>query len=152
MNTVAQADAGTGRNSWRSSGDGTFFIGKNNFYALSYRAWSVDVSPPSGGTLKTYTNLNYMTNTANCANGSPATSCGYGGPYQGLASFGSPVANGTFVAPWNGWNNNTASGLNGTATIPAILVTAGTPLNIGDSRLEGIQINYLRFTSYGANY
>lgn len=46
--------------------------------------------------------------------------------------------------------NTAASGANAGSTRNVIAVPAGTALNLGDARIEGLQLNYLRFTSYGA--
>ncbi|MDQ8036261.1 MAG: hypothetical protein REI12_02490 [Pedobacter sp.] len=77
--------------------------------------------------------------------------CGYGGSYLGAAEFGKNTDTVSIIPAERSWYNTGAS--MGTATNrPVISVPKGTALNLGDARLEGIQMNYLRFTSYGALY
>lgn len=149
-NTVAQANAGTGRNSWNSSGDGVFFWGTSAYNAYSYSTTAMDVRTGNNQ----YTTVAYMSNFAACTPSGAAdyTTCGYGGAYQGASSFGKSVSSVSMVPPENSFLNSMATGMGSSASRNVIAVPANSALNIGDSRIEGLQINYLRFASYGANY
>lgn len=160
-NTVAQADGTpvvvgginiTGRNSWRSDGDGVFFKNIAAYNAYSYRMWAVDARAPGAANDNEFTHLSYMSNHAACtpASATDAVGCGYGGAYLGAASFGSPVVSQNIVAPENLWLGDT--GLGGAVARNVVAVPSNSTINLGDSRIEGLQINYLRFTSYGANF
>lgn len=156
-NTVAQADGTpvnvggvmvTGRNSWRSNGDGVFFKNIAAYNAYSYRIWAADMRGNVGGN---FTRFLYMSNYAACS--TDIVTCGYGGRYLGASSFGSPVTSVNIEAPENAWfTRNTSGSLGGTVARNVIPVPANGTLNLGDSRIEGIQLNYLRFTTFGANY
>lgn len=162
-NTVAQADGTgvnvtysdgsvrsvTGRNSWRSNGDGVFFKNIASYNAYSYRSWAVDVRAPGVANDNQFTQISYMSNYAACTAGT-AVNCGYGGYYRGAADFGNPVSSQNIVAPEMSWYSDT--GMGGAVARNVIVVPANGTLNLGDARIEGIQLNYLRFTSFGANF
>ncbi len=153
-NTPAQANAGTGRNSWNSSGDGTFFYGISAYNAYAYRSTDIDVRDFTSADANTLTAITYQTNYAAC-DATTATSyrtCGYGGDYLGAASFGSPVVAATILPAENAWYNSAATGMGATASRNVIPVPANSALNLGDSRIEGLQFNFLRLTSLGANF
>ncbi|MGH8493485.1 MAG: hypothetical protein ACRERR_10330 [Moraxellaceae bacterium] len=179
-NTAAQAFAGTGRNSWDSSGDGVFFVGTTDFNAYAYSVDNTDTNM-STNARNTYTTISYY-QTANAAACTPANAtayatCGFGGA-RSTQTIGGSAATKTvtnsrvhtygatqdpkvttaedFPAE-NYFLNSAAQGLSTTTTGAnsgttrnVISVPTGTALNIGDARIEGIQLNYLRFTSYGA--
>lgn len=154
-NSVAEADAGTGRNSWRSDGDGTFFKNIASYNAYSYRTWRVDVSnnPSIGNPVDsdTYTSITYMANLGACDAVGAANdeTCGYGGDYRAASDFGSPVSSQNIVPPDNSWNK---TALGGAVARNVVVVPANGTLNIGDSRIEGLQIQFMRLTTYGANF
>ncbi len=159
-NSVAQATAGTGRNAWNSSGDGVFFIGTTAYNAYAYQTTNLDMRPFGDANENALTSIVYYQNTASCT---PASStdyfaCGYGGAYLGATSFGSPMISATILPAENAFYNSAANdgvgenGMGANAARNVIPVPAGTPLNLGDSRIEGLQINFLRFTSLGANF
>lgn len=157
-NTVAQADGTpvlvngvnvTGRNSWRSNGDGVFFKNIAPYIAYSYASWAVDGRAPGAANDNEFTRIDYLTNFAAC-NASSLSACSYGGSYLGAASFGNPVVSRNIVAPENSWLSDT--GMGAPVARNVVEVPAGGTVNLGDSRIEGLQINYLRFTSYGANF
>lgn len=164
-NTGAQADAGSGRNSWNSTGDGVFFVGTTAFNAYAYRATAKDVRAGNNQ----YTTISYYQNYADCTPGSlnAVTTCGYGGAYRGngggvtaknvsstavtsVAGYTDFPAENYFLNPDAATSTGTNFG--GTANRNVIAVPAGGALNIGDARIDGLQLNYLRFTSYGAAY
>lgn len=155
-NTPAQAEAGIGRNSWSSSGDGVFFIGTTNYNAYAYQMVSIDARDFNSGNTNDETQINYYTNFAAC-NAASATdyfTCGYGGDYLGAASFTrpSPVATASIVPTENGWYNADNTGMGPAVNRTVIPVPAGVPLNLGDSRIEGLQFSFLRISSLAANY
>jgi len=154
-NSIADADAGIGRNSWRSEGDGTFFKNIASYTAYSYRPFTVDVAndPDIADPVNTdtYTIIRYMSNIAAC-NAVALTNeetCGYGGDYRAASDFGSPVSSQTILPSENFWNKNPVGG---TAARNVVVVPANGTLNIGDSRLEGLQIQYLRLQTYGSTF
>lgn len=154
-NTAAQALAGTGRNAWNSSGDGVFFVGTTAYNAYAYKAVAKDVRSNTN----TYTDLDYYASFANCTPSSSTaySSCGYGGAYLGSAAQSLTItAKPTSFLPaenifltQDGTTPGTSCIISGCGAV--ISVPANTALNLGDARVEGIQLNYLRFTSYGAN-
>lgn len=98
-------------------------------------------------------NVGLFTN-CNAANASDFTTCGAGGSYNGAPSgFNTTTVSQTPAERY--WLNSctlaTGATCAGAATNrPMIAVPAGTAVNLGDARIEGLQLNFLRFTSYGA--
>lgn len=148
-----------GRNAYNFTGDGIFFqkcATCGNFLAMSYRYTRVDVRP--GQTQ--YDAVQRMATYSACTptTGSP-WQCGYGGatgasgaalsaancsitnqPNQmGLCTGGTAVQNKMDPVRYGAANQ----------TIPMV----STPVaNLGDARMEGLLLNSLRFTSFGAQY
>lgn len=151
-NSGAQADAGTGRNSWNTSGDGVFFVGTTAFNAYAYRTTAMDVR----NNTHEFSTRAYYTNYSGCtpANASAYDTCGYGGAYNGAGggATAKTVSSVSILPAENLFWNRAGTGVGGNENRNVIAVPAGTPLNLGDARLEGIQMNYLRFTSRGANF
>ncbi len=97
--------------------------------------------------------------SCNSTSATDFTTCGSGGSYVGAAQLGNKdttATAATFVGAERSWLNPCSNATRATcfsanaSSRPVIAVPAGTPLNLGDSRIEGLQMNFLRFTSYGA--
>lgn len=159
-NSVAEANAGIGRNAWNSSGDGIFFWGISAYNAYAYRTDTIDVRPAlnGNGTVNTDANANttisYYSNFAACtpANSTAYSTCGYGGAYNGAADYGKTTTSTSILPAENAFYNAATTGMGANANRPVISVPANSALNIGDARVEGMQIHYLRFTSSGAQF
>ena len=82
----------------------------------------------------------YYRQAVNCnaSNGSDYQ-CGYGGSYS--------IDSGPDYTTVNKVNPSTFFGVSGGSNLPVIRTDVA---NIGDARIEGLQVNYLKFTSYGA--
>lgn len=151
-----------------------------NFNAFAYRVVAADVRPYSGtnsrgagtttgsATTLGYTTLDYYSvtqdlydgsstsATTGCTAGTSGTAmykCGYGGSFLSTnAQYGSsPISNATNqLDPSNFITRSNAQGLGAsTSTIP--VVSTGI-VNLGDNRVEGLLLNHVKFTSYGAQY
>lgn len=151
-NSGAQADAGVGRNAWNSNGDGVFFHGLTAYNAYAYRTVTMDVRPGSNQ----YTSVSYYANYVACTPGNATAyaACGYGGAYR--ANGGGTTAKNTSTVSIqpaeNAFLNTAAAGMGANANRAVIAVPANSALNLGDARLEGLQINFMRFTSFGAQF
>lgn len=152
-NGTTNAANGLGRNAWNSSGDGVFFYGLTAYNAYAYRPTAVDVR--TGANNNGYTAITYYAGYGNCTAGSTSdyATCGYGGSYTGQGGTGvNPVTSPNNVLPAeNAWYNEGAS-MGSTTTRAVIVVPANSALNLGDSRIESMQLNYLRLTTLGAQY
>lgn len=171
-NTAAQALAGIGRNAWNSEGDGIFFVGTSAYNAYAYGLKSVDVR--SGN--NRYTELTYYGGTGNkslttaqsvsgesvsipaftscdAASATAYSTCGYGGDYLGATALGGKDTSAVSILPAERlWTNRQADGVGSATTRHVISVPAGTALNLGDAHVEGMQINYFKLTTLGAQY
>lgn len=152
------------RNSYRESGDGIFFqkcSGCENFNAFAYRLTAVDVrgndayncpggtqcdahgfTPEQGsGTVAD----RYYVQSAECDASSEW--CGYGGSYEvEVPAYSS--ATGIGYRTVNQKDPSEFYGVDGsTGALPVITTDR---VNLGDSRIEGLQINYMNFTSLGS--
>lgn len=98
-------------------------------------------------------NAIYTTGTFTSCTASSATdfsTCGSGGSYLGsVGGFAKDTTQVNMVPAEQVWMNSTGTALSATNR-PVMNVPAGTALNLGDARIENIQLNYFRFTSYGA--
>lgn len=152
------------RNTYNDISSGIFFRkceGCDDFDAMAYMITAVDVRPgnsqyscPGGASCGQYAprginvssrtdNGRYYTRTDTCsATASDPYRCGYGGSYSIDAG-----------------SRFTHSGKQDPSVIFGVASrapSAGTPVirtdvvNLGDARIEGLQVNYMRFTSYGA--
>ena len=133
------------RNSYNYTGDGFVFrkcASCSNFNAYAYRLTAVDVRAGNN----TYTTWQRYANYGSCTpggSGSARFNCGYGGAYNG----GNAVANVT------GQTDPMSYVMNTTPTTGVTLPMISTDrVNLGDGRVEGLNIQSLRFTSYGANF
>ncbi len=82
----------------------------------------------------------YYRQAANCsASDGSDYQCGYGGSYS--------IDAGSDYTTVNKTNPSTLLGVPGTNTLPVIRTGA---VNLGDARAEGLQVNYMKFTSYSA--
>lgn len=179
-NGLTNAQNGVGRNAWNSSGDGVFFVGATAFNAYAYSTVDVDTSTGNTYTAISYykgtttkSGMDVRTNSVyDSSGGRPAavytvstfdpctassatdfTTCGNGGSYigsTGAGGFAKDTTATTIIPAERLWMNSAATGVGTATSRPLIAVPAGTALNLGDARLEGIQLNFLRFTSYGA--
>jgi hypothetical protein len=166
-NSAQNATDGVGRNAWNSSGDGVFFIGTTAYNAYAYSSNTVDLR--TGGNAPTIISGTQAA-PANCANGDytdPArcfavnyysnfaactSNCGDSGPYNagsGVVVGSSTTTIGNKTPAESVWLiKGTSAGA--AANRSVIPVAAGAALNLGDARVQGLQLNYFRFTSYGA--
>ena len=139
----------TARNAYNASDDGVFFrkcSGCSNFNAYSYRITAVDVRPG----VNTHTSYERMANYGACTpgtTGSARFACGYGGAFS---ASGAVVAN--VAGQTDPMSLVTRSAAQGPATGVTLPMVNTDVVNLGDSRIEGLLINHLRFTSFGASY
>ncbi|MDF1821245.1 MAG: hypothetical protein P1U64_06730 [Alcanivoracaceae bacterium] len=137
------------RNSYNSSADGIFFqkcASCDNFNALAYRINRLDVRAGNNQ----YTTYERYANYGACTPGTSGNArfnCGYGGAYN---ASGAVVTSATGLTdPMSLVLRPSGSGPATNVTLPVINTDA---VNIGDSRIEGLLINHMQFTSYGASY
>ncbi|MEE3388415.1 MULTISPECIES: DUF6160 family protein [unclassified Alcanivorax] len=146
------------RNAYNDTSDGIFFRkceSCDDFDAFAYMITAVDIrtgtneySCPGGNNCGNYTPRGgigsvadrYYRQAVNCnaSNGSDYQ-CGYGGSYS--------IDSGPDYTTVNKVNPSTFFGVSGGSNLPVIRTDVA---NIGDARIEGLQVNYLKFTSYGA--
>ncbi len=141
----------TKRNSYNDTSDGIFFRKCSNctdFKALAYRQTAVDVRP-GNNQYSTYDNYANYSSCTPGTSGSSRYDCGYGGAYADSPSV--VVSNQTIASPMSIITRRGSSaggpGTMGTAMVPYISTGVA---NLGDARIEGLQINHMKFTSYGA--
>jgi hypothetical protein len=165
-NSAANALAGIGRNAFNSTGDGIFFqkcSTCSNFNAYAYAMTAADVRAYS---LRTnngglgYSTFSTYAGYAACTPGASAPSlyqCGYGGAYSASSISGTQ----SMVDPskWvtncytTGQGGACGAGNSGIPTATSNLNAINTSVaNLGDSRIEGLLINHIKFTSFGAQY
>ncbi len=153
------------RNIFNSTSDGVFFrkcTGCNDFDAFAYMITAVDVRPgnnqytcPGGSSCGSYTprgisassrteNGRYYAQSDSCSagTGSNAYRCGYGGSYS--INAGSRYTHASRQDPSELFDVSSQAPAAGLPVIRTDVV------NLGDARIEGMQINYMKFTSYGA--
>lgn len=135
-----------------SGSDGISFVSTTSFEAFAYRIESLDVR---GGDRLGYggTSIRDYGNYGGCnaaASGNDRWLCGYGGSYAG----GSSAANSAspMVHPAHIYLLDNVGGGPVAATRTVVPRGAGSTTNIGDARVEGMQINLLRLTSLGAQF
>lgn len=153
------------RNSFNSTSDGMFFrkcSGCSDFDAFAYTLTGVDVRPgnsqytcpggsgcgqftPRGNAVSSRTdNGRYYTAVDSCtATSGTDYQCGIGGSYNINAGSRFTYVSGKLDPSTTFDVESRAPG----AGLPVIRTDV---VNIGDSRIEGLQMNYLKFTSYGA--
>ena len=138
--------------------DGIFFRkceGCDDFDAFAYMITAVDVrtgtnqySCPGGSNCGGYAPRgggggvadHYYRQSVNCtASNGNDYGCGYGGSYS--------VNAGSSHTTINKMNPSTLYGVSGSNNLPVIRTGVA---NLGDARIEGLQVNYMKFTSYGA--
>ncbi|MCH8541994.1 MAG: hypothetical protein LAT61_00360 [Alcanivorax sp.] len=156
-----------GRNAYNYTDDGIFFRAREGqtFNAFAYRLTAVDVRPGaynyscpghigsgcSGLHGAAYTPAGsghgqtgrYYVGNASCTPGTTGNArfnCGYGGAF----SISAPITNVSRVNPAYYFGHAPASA----HSQPVIQTNVA---NLGDSRAEGLLINYVRFTSFGAD-
>ena len=146
------------RNTYNDTDDGIFFRkceSCDDFDAFAYMITAVDVRPgldqyscPGGSNCGDYAPRGgsggvadrYYRQAVNCtANSGSDYQCGYGGSYN--------ISAGSDYTTVNKMNPSTLLGVPGTNTLPVIRTGVA---NLGDARAEGLQVNYMKFTSYGA--
>ncbi|WP_162925627.1 hypothetical protein [Isoalcanivorax indicus] len=155
------------RNAYNAIDSGIFFRAREGqtFDAYAYRLTAVDVRPGtfeytcpshtgsgcSGGSGGAYTPAGsghgqtgrYYVGSASCTPGTTGNArfnCGYGGAF----SISAAITNVSRVNPAHYFGHAPAAA----HSQPVIRTNTA---NLGDSRIEGMLINHIRFTSYGAN-
>lgn len=141
------------RNLYNASDDGIFFGNIAAYNAFAYRVNTIDVRTGDRigyGTTTVQDYADFGACTA-AATGNNRWLCGYGGSYA--AGTAAANSSSTLYHPAHYYlydiNGTEQPGL---ATRTVVPIAANGVLNIGDSRVEGMQINFMRFTSYGAQY
>lgn len=142
------------RNAWNYTDDGILFANIAAYNAFAYRIDTIDTRTTADRSSFASTSVTNYADYAACtaaATGNNRYLCGYGGSYAAGAAAATSTA--AIYHPADLYLHFIAYGNAPTAATRTVIpVPANSVLNIGDARVEAMEINFMRLTSLGAQY